>query len=86
LIYTNSSDIYSSQYEVYADMIAQYSSELKAINDKTAGAHIIGHEIYDSGVRKVTYDNGVTIYLNYSDAAQTQDGYDIEAMSYKVGE
>ena len=84
LIDTNSSDIYSSQYDVYKDEILQYTNELKAVNEKVAGAVITGHEILDSGVRIVTYSNGVKIYLNYSSAAQTVDGVSIDTMSYKV--
>lgn len=86
LIYTNSCDIYSSEYSVYRDTIIAYTSELQALNAKVAGAHIVGHEIMDNGVTKVTYDNGVMVYVNYSSTAQTVDGTTVEAMSYKVGE
>jgi hypothetical protein len=84
LINTNSSDIYSSQYDVYKDEITLYANELKAVNEAVAGAMIIGHEILDNGVRVVTYNNGVQIYLNYSSAAQTVNGVSIDTMSYKV--
>ena len=84
LINTNSSDIYSSQYDVYKDEILQYTSELKAVNEAVAGAVITGHQILDNGVRIVTYSNGTQIYLNYSSAAQTVDGVSIDTMSYKV--
>ncbi len=84
LIYTNSSDIYSSQYDVYKAEIVEYTNELKAVNEAVAGATIEGHEILDNGVRVVTYSNGVQIYLNYSSAAQTVDGVSIDTMSYKV--
>lgn len=86
LIYTNSCDIYSSEYSVYRDTIIEYTQELQALNAKVAGAHIVGHEITGNGVTKVTYDNGVTVYVNYSRTAQTVDGTTVEAMSYKVGE
>ncbi len=84
LIYTNSSDIYSSQYEVYKDEIISYTNELKAVYETVAGATITGHEILENSVRCVTYSNGVRIYLNYSSAAQTVDGVSIDTMSYKV--
>ena len=84
LIYTNSSNIYSSQYDVYKEEIVSYTSELKAVYEAVAGTVITGHEILDNGVRVVTYSNGVQIYLNYSSAAQTVDGVSIDTMSYKV--
>ena len=86
LIYTNSNDIYSSEYDVYRDTIIEYSTELKEISEKTEGAYIIGHEIFDSQIRKVTYDNGVVIYINFARTGQSADGYTIDAMSYKVVE
>lgn len=86
LLYTNSSDIYSSEYDVYRDTILEYARSLKALDEKVAGAFIVGHEITGNGVTVVTYDNGVKIYVNYSLADQTVDGITIGAMSYEVGE
>lgn len=84
LIYTNSSDIYSSQYDVYREEIIEYATELKAVNEVIGDAHIVGHVILDNDVREVTYSNGVKIYLNYGSAAQKLGGVSIDAMSYKV--
>ena len=84
LIYTNSSDIYSSQYSAYKNQIVEYTTELKALNEKLDGAFIKSHDILDNGVTVVGYDNGVTVYVNYSSSAQTVDGVTIEAMSYEV--
>lgn len=86
LLYTNSSDIYSSEYDVYRDTILEYARSLKALDEKVAGAFSVGHEITGNGVTVVTYDNGVKIYVNYSLADQTVDGITIGAMSYEVGE
>lgn len=86
LIYTNSSDIYSSEYSVYRDDIISYSGELEAVHEKTAGASIVGHEIKGNGITVVTYDNGVKIYLNYSTEKQGADGHTLEGMSYEVVE
>ncbi|MBO5283873.1 MAG: hypothetical protein J6B43_12275, partial [Lachnospiraceae bacterium] len=86
LLYTNSSDIYSSEYDVYRDTILEYSRSLQALNEKVAGAFIVGHEISGNGVTVVTYDNGIKIYVNYSLTDQTVDGITIGAMSYEVGE
>ncbi len=86
LIYTNSCDIYSSEYSVYRDTMIEYTQQLKALNEKVDGAYIVSHTMLDNGVTVVGYDNGVTVYVNYSGSAQTVDGITIEAMSYKVGE
>lgn len=86
LIYTNSSDLYSTEYTTYLDTIAEYDEELRALAKQTENSYIISHEITDEGVRKVTYDNGVVIYVNYTGNDIDIDGLTVEAMSYKVGE
>jgi hypothetical protein len=86
LIYTNSAQIYSSQYSAYKDDIIRYNEEFKQINDTVKDAFMIKHERLDNGVTVVSYNNGVNIYINYSNTDQTVDGYLIEAMGYKVGE
>ncbi len=42
LVNTNSSDIYSSQYDVYRDTMIAYARELAEINAKVEGAYIVG--------------------------------------------
>lgn len=84
LLYTNSSDLYTSRYEVYRPEIIRYYQELKAINDQVKGAYIIDRVRHDSNVAEVTYSNGVKIYVNYSQKAVTVNGVSIEGMSYEV--
>jgi hypothetical protein len=86
LINTNSSDIYSSEYSSYKDTIVSYNTEFKALHDKTQDAVIVRHELLDNNITKVTYSNGVVIYINYGDTAQTVDGITIDTMSYEVAE
>jgi hypothetical protein len=91
LQYTNSSWDYSSAYEQYLEVIEEFNSDLQKVNDETEGAHIIKHETnYDgnANLTKVTYDNGVVIYVNYSEESVSVDGLTIDGLSYKdkVGE
>jgi len=83
LIYTNSADIYSSEYSSYCDTIAEYNAELQSLAEKTENATIIRHEI-EGQLVKVGYSNGVTILINYGSSAATVDGATIDAMSYEV--
>ena len=64
-------------------MIEEYAKELKALNDKVKGARIIAHDLFGSAVR-VTYDNGVRVYVNYGESAATLDQTTLEPMTYKV--
>lgn len=86
LIYTNSSDLFSTQFDIYKDTVIEYDAALRAIAEKVEGAFVIDHVKLDNGVTKVTYDNGVVIYVNYSENSATVDGVTIDALSYKVGE
>ena len=86
LIYTNSSSLYSLEYDSYRETIAEYDAELRALAEKTYGAHIICHEILSDGLIKVSYDNGVVIYINYTETQFSADGLTVDALSYKVGE
>ena len=86
LLYTNSSDLYSLEFETYRDTVAQYDAELRALAEKTAGSCIAQHQTLANGVVKVIYENGVAIYVNYTEQDYTADGITVEALSYKVGE
>ncbi|MDE6616470.1 MAG: hypothetical protein K2K35_07870 [Lachnospiraceae bacterium] len=86
LLYTNSSNLFSTEYNTYKDTIAQYDKELRKINEVTADALIIDNEKLDNGVTVVTYDNGAKVYVNYSEEAQTVGNVTVNAMSYKAGE
>ena len=85
LIYTNSSDVYTSQYSVYREQILNYYSELKQISELTKNSMITDHEMTDTGVTIVTYDNGVKLYINYSETELKADNVTVPALSYVVG-
>ncbi len=87
LQYTNSSWNYSSAYEQYIEVIAEFNTSLQEVNDMTAGAYIVDHEVnYDgkADLTKVTYSNGVVVYVNYSEQAVSADGVAIDGLSYQI--
>lgn len=87
LIYTNSSNLFSTEYATYKDTVVEYDKILRELNNAIGDAGIKKHEKSD-GVAVVTYDNGVKVYVNYTEDAVTVDGETVDAMSfsYKVGE
>lgn len=85
LIYTNSSHVYTSQYSVYRGQILSYYDELKQISERTKNSMIVNHEITDTGVVIVTYDNGVKLYINYSETELKADNVAVPALSYVIG-
>lgn len=86
LIYTNSADLYSTQYSTYRDTITEYDADFRAVAALTGDAMIVSHEKLAEGVNRVTYDNGVVIYVNYNQDAVTVDGVTVDGLSYKAGE
>ncbi len=47
---------------------------------------ILRHEILEDFVRKITYDNGTVIYINYGSEPAAVDGVTVPAMDYRVKE
>lgn len=86
LIYTNSSNLYSTEFSTYRDTIVDYDKQMRQIAAATDGATITNHEKLSGGVTRVTYSNGTVVYVNYSNQPVSVDGYTVDALSYKVGE
>ncbi len=84
LIYTNSSDIYSSEYSSYRSTITEYDAKLKELNGLLEGATVEEHKILEEGITRITYSNGVRVYVNYSAEEAAADGVTVAAMSYEV--
>lgn len=84
LLYTNSSDIYTSKYDVYRPEIIQYYQELKEVSDKVKDAYIVDRVRSEDKVVEVTYSNGVKIYVNYNNKDVEHDGIALKGMSYMV--
>lgn len=83
LMNSNSNEIFSSQYELYKDMLISYYKELLPLYEKFGSSTIIGHTRQGDMV-KVERNNGVLVYLNYSDETNEMDGVEIPGLAYKV--
>ncbi|MGL4373039.1 MAG: DUF5696 domain-containing protein, partial [Turicibacter sp.] len=84
LKYTNSSDIYSSRYDLYKEEVVEYYNELSSLYELIENATIENHKREDELV-VVEYSNGIKVYINYSTKSKTMDGVTVDAKSYKVG-
>lgn len=84
LIYTNSAGLYSTKYDTYRDTVIAYDKDFRELAAVTKDAFILRHDRLAAGINKVTYDNGVVIYINYNDYDITADGTTVGAMSAKV--
>ncbi len=69
LRYTNSEFIYTSEYSLWKDTIEDISIDVLGVLSQTDEAKMTSHRYIHSGVAEVVYDNGITIYVNYTDIA-----------------
>ena len=75
--YTALNNLYATNYVNWVDEACDIYREVNNALASVTKASIVKHEILDSNnkVKKITYDNGVVIYVNYSDEpVATADG------------
>ena len=80
---TNSSDIYSARWDLYRVTMAMWYSELKELHRNIDGASIVAHDTAGD-VTRVTWSNGVKVYLNYGETVGEMDGVALEPMTWKA--
>ena len=58
-------------------------SQLKELHASLDGASIVAHQM-TGDITRVTWSNGVKVYLNYGETAGELDGVALEPMSWKA--
>ncbi len=76
----------SINYADWADRITELYKEYEAFAGKVANSSIAMHETPAEKLVKVTYDNGVTVYVNYNNSSVKVDGKELAAKSYLLVE
>ena len=86
LVGTAYAGLYSGSADYWMETAAGQYAELSALNEKVGGCAILRHECLADGVYAVTYDNGVTVVVNYgSEAVQTAYGA-VDGLGYRIAE
>lgn len=75
---------YATTFDIWKEEAVEIYNQVNDALKHVSNAAIIGHEIMDENVRKVTYDNGVVIYINYGNEAKQVDGLEVPALSYRM--
>ena len=89
----NSSDIkltglnrfYATTYENWKNDAIEIYTEVNNALKYVQNAAVTNHRILEQDLRAVTYDNGITIYINTGNSDKTADGITIPARSYQIG-
>jgi len=84
LKYTGLNSKYSTTYKNWKEDAITLYTEVNSVLKNVTGATMKKHEILDTGVRKITYDNGVIIYVNTTTSAYKTDGIIIPAKGYEM--
>lgn len=84
--YSGLNTMYSVQYELYEEEILEFYRLMSDALQDVMNVPIIGHEILSEDVRKVTYENGVVIYINRGTEDVLVDGINVPAKWYEKKE
>ena len=84
LIHTNSSDVFSAKWDVLLSTMTEINGKLAALHEAIGGSAMAKHELLDTDVVKVTYENGTAVYINYRKADVNADGITVPALGYLV--
>lgn len=89
LIYSADNIYFNSVYDDVKDLIISQADTYNEVFKEVKGSPIAGHELINKNVRATRFENGTTVYVNYSDSNQTVEGTQVPAMGFcmkKAGE
>ena len=81
---TASNQLFSTYIDEWEGNIVDTYGKLDDALQKVAGSTIEDREVLKEGVVRVTYSNGVDIYVNYLGTDYVTDGLTISAQDYLV--
>ena len=80
--YSGLNSLYSTQYETWLEDAADIYHKVNEVLKHTTGSTIVEHKIMGPGVKRITYNNGVAIYVNVNDTDVTVDDVAVPARGY----
>lgn len=83
---TGADGLFSSTFTDWEPELVSTYSEYRQNFSKILGVRMTGHEVLGIDERKVTYENGTVIYINYSDKDKVIEGVTVPAKNYVVTE
>ena len=86
IVLNNSSynELFSSEYAVWKDTVLEIGNEFNERLSEVWDQPMVRHEKLAGDVVKVTYENGMSVIINYTEEAYTADGVTVPALDYVV--
>ena len=81
---TDNAQLFSSTYADWEDTLIDSYKEFNENLSCVYGKQITDHTIISEDVRKIGYENGYVVYVNYGEKDASADGYTIPARGYIV--
>lgn len=83
---TPSKDLYTSEFDVWKpEIVRQYKLVQESLG-QVAGADIVNRHVWVAGVVEVTYSNGKSILVNYTNAPFNAEGVEVGAKGIAVAD
>ena len=82
--YTGLNKYYATTFSTWAEEAAANYGYVNGALAPVSGAHMTAHEKLSDTLVRVSYSNGVTIYVNYGMQDASADGFTIPAADYLV--
>lgn len=83
---TKFNDLYSTTYTLWLDSAVNNYKILQPLLKNVSGALITEHYITDDNLTKTVFDNGVTVYVNYSEKEVKYEGVTVPALEFVMVE
>lgn len=83
LLYTDSSSLFSCEYNEYKEMIADYDKIFTEVS-AAVGSGVITDHSNENGVSVTTYENGTRVVVNYNKQAVSFEETTVDAQSYVI--
>ena len=80
--YSGLNSLYSTRYEIWLEEAADIYREVNEALKHTTNSPITEHRMVSQGVKRITYDNGVVIYVNENNSDATADNITVPARGY----
>lgn len=81
---TTSKNMYASYYDTLSETIINDYQFIESALTPVLGAFVVDREVLDKGITRVDYDNGISLYFNYTSSDVTIEGVTIQAMNYML--
>ena len=76
--------LYADDYKNWIDDAISSYNEIRPLMAKVSDSRIVSHTVIESNVRKTSYENGISVIVNYNQYDVTVDGDVIQANGYYV--